>query len=288
MSHFRFSWRSKARYQSAAPTSFGFLYDEKRDKKETEYGSEILRVNDLFYLFFKFSYLPVNNCYHVLGSLQRDSMLKLQFYNTSSGHHVQFLKRAKEMITPLLLESYWVSRRKKSSKRFELGTLETVHQLPIYVRLWIVSQSHFSQEWERGRNTTSTQIFFLLVLLTVHQISYQDKVLLFCYFWSLLTYLNFQQELLKRADELLCARATRAQTGTKLVVNREWAKIQTLVALGPALQKKFLIYNHRPSWMTVVKSISQTVTCHIDKGFKLYYSQTSIIRIRGDWAEWSE
>ena len=83
-------------YQSAAPTSFKLLYDEKRDKKETEYGSEILRVNDLFYLFFKFSYLPVNNCYHILRSLQRDSMPKLQIYNTRSGHHVQFLKRAKE------------------------------------------------------------------------------------------------------------------------------------------------------------------------------------------------
>ena len=45
------------------------LHDEKRDKKETEGGSEILHVNDLFYLFFKFSYLGVNNCYHVLGSL---------------------------------------------------------------------------------------------------------------------------------------------------------------------------------------------------------------------------
>ena len=33
-------------YQSAAPTSFRLLYDEKRDKKETEYGSEILRVNN--------------------------------------------------------------------------------------------------------------------------------------------------------------------------------------------------------------------------------------------------
>ena len=73
-------------YQSAAPTSFKLLYDEKRDKKETKYGSEILRVNDLFYFFFKFSYLPVNNCYHILGSLQRDSMPKLQIYNTSSGH----------------------------------------------------------------------------------------------------------------------------------------------------------------------------------------------------------
>ena len=143
-------------------------------------------------------------------------------------------------ITPLLLESYWVSGRKNSRKRFELATLETVHQLPIYVRLWIVPQSHFSQEWERGRNTTSTQIFFLLVLLTVHQISYQDKVLLFCYFWSLLIYLNFQQEILKIADELLCARATRAQTGTKLVVNRKRARIQTLVVLWPTLQKKVL------------------------------------------------
>ena len=72
------------------------LYDEKRDKKETEYGSEILRVNDFFYLFFKFSYLPVNNCYHVLGSLQRDSMPKLHIYSTSSGHHLQFLRRAME------------------------------------------------------------------------------------------------------------------------------------------------------------------------------------------------
>ena len=39
--------------------------------------------------------------------------------------------------------------------------------------------------------------------------------------------------------------------------------------------------------MTVAKSISQTITFHIDKGFKLYYSQTSIIRTREDWAEWS-
>ena len=107
----------------------------------------------------------------------------------------------------------------------------------------------------------------------------------FCYFWSLLTYLNFQQEILKRADELLCARATRAQTGTKLVVNRKWAKFR---CFGIYFAKKFLIYNDRPSWMTVAKSISQTVTCHIDKGFKLYYIQTSIIRTRGDWAEWSE
>ena len=113
-------------------------------------------------------------------------------------------------------------------------------------------------------------------------------MLLFCYFWFLLRYLNFQQEILKIADELLCARATRAQTGTKLVVNRKRARIQTLVVLGPTLQKKCLIYNHRPSWMTVAKSISQTVTCHTDKGFKLYFSQTSIIRTRGDWAEWSE
>ena len=39
--------------------------------------------------------------------------------------------------------------------------------------------------------------------------------------------------------------------------------------------------------MTAAKSISQTVTYHKDKGFKLYYSQTSIIRTRGDWAQWS-
>ena len=83
-------------YQSAAPTSFRLLYDEKSEKKETKYGSEILLVNDFFYIFFKISYLPVNNCCHVLGSLQRDSMPKLQIYNTSLGHHVQFLKRAKE------------------------------------------------------------------------------------------------------------------------------------------------------------------------------------------------
>ena len=57
---------------------------------------------------------------------------------------------------------------------------------------------------------------------------------------------------------------------------------------GAYFAKKFLIYNDRPSYMTVAKSISQTVTCHIDKGFKFYYSQTSIIRTRGDWAEWSE
>ena len=49
-------------YQSAASTSFRLLYEEKRDKKETEYGSEIFLVNDLFDLFFKFSYPPVNNC----------------------------------------------------------------------------------------------------------------------------------------------------------------------------------------------------------------------------------
>ena len=66
-------------------------------------------------------------------------------------------------------------------------------------------------------------------------------MLLFCYFWSLLTYLNFQQEILKIADELLCARATRAQTGTKLVVNRKRARIQTLVVLGPTLQKKKML-----------------------------------------------
>ena len=92
-------------YQSAAPSSFRLLYDEKRDKKEIECGSGILCVNDFFYLFFKFSYLPVNNCYHVLGSLQRDSMPKLQIYNTSSGHHVQFLKRAKENNTSSPIES---------------------------------------------------------------------------------------------------------------------------------------------------------------------------------------
>ena len=92
-------------YQSAAPSSFRLVYDEKRDKKETEYGSGILCVNDFFYLFFKFSYLPVNNCYHVLGSLQRDSMPQLQIYNTSSGHHVQFLKRAKENNTSSPIES---------------------------------------------------------------------------------------------------------------------------------------------------------------------------------------
>ena len=39
--------------------------------------------------------------------------------------------------------------------------------------------------------------------------------------------------------------------------------------------------------MTLAQSKSQTVTCHIDKGFKLYYSQTSIMRTRGDCAEWS-
>ena len=84
------------------------LYDEKRDKKETEYGSEILRVNDLLYLFFKFSYLGVNNCYHVIGSLQTDSMPKLQIYNTSSDTTCSFSEEQRK-ITPLLLESYWVS-----------------------------------------------------------------------------------------------------------------------------------------------------------------------------------
>ena len=38
--------------QSAAPTSFRLLYDEKRDKKETKYGSEILCVNNFFYFVF--------------------------------------------------------------------------------------------------------------------------------------------------------------------------------------------------------------------------------------------
>ena len=112
-------------------------------------------------------------------------MPKLHIYNTRDTT-CSFSKEQKK-ITPLLLESYWVSRRKNSSNRFELGTLETVHQLPIYVRLWIVSQSHFNQEWKCGRNTTSTQILLFSFLLTAHQISYQDKVLLFCYFWSFAT-----------------------------------------------------------------------------------------------------
>ena len=56
---------------------------------------------------------------------------------------------------------------------------------------------------------------------------------------------------------------------------------------GDYFARKFIIYNHRPSWMTVARSISQIVTCHVDEGFKLSYSQTSIIRTRGDWAEWS-
>ena len=64
------------------------------------------------------------------------------------------------------------------------------------------------------------------------------------------------------------ARAPRAQTGTKLVVNRKGAKFQTLI-FWAYFAKKCLIYNHRPSWMTVAKRIGQTVTCHIDKGFKL-------------------
>ena len=94
-------------YQLAAPTSFRLLYDEKRYKKETEYGSGILCVNDFFYLFFKFSYLPVNNC-----SLQRDTMPKLQIYNTSSGHPVQFLKRAKEdnMSSTRVVLSQWTKK----------------------------------------------------------------------------------------------------------------------------------------------------------------------------------
>ena len=95
LSHFRYSSSNKVIGQSPAPTS-RLLYDEKKRQKATENGSEILCVHDFFCLFFKFSYLPVNNCYHVLGSLQRDSMPKLQIYYTSSGHHVQFLKRAKE------------------------------------------------------------------------------------------------------------------------------------------------------------------------------------------------
>ena len=45
---------------------------------------------------------------------------------------------------------------------------------------------------------------------------------------------------------------------------------------GAYFAKKFIIFNHRTSWMTVAKSISQTVACHIDKGFKLY-SQTPIL-----------
>ena len=91
-------------YQSAASTSFRLLYDEKRDKKETEYGSEIFLVNDLFDLFLKFSFPPVNNCYHALGSLQRDSMPKLQIYNTRDTT-CSFSKEQRK-ITPLLLESY--------------------------------------------------------------------------------------------------------------------------------------------------------------------------------------
>ena len=50
-------FRNKAISQSAASSSFQFLYDEKRDKKATENGSEILFVDDFLNLFLKFSYL---------------------------------------------------------------------------------------------------------------------------------------------------------------------------------------------------------------------------------------
>ena len=73
---------------------------------------------------------------------------------------------------------------------------------------------------ENAANFTSAQFFLVALKFTADQIPYHDRVLLLSYFWSLLRYLKFLQEILKRADELQCAR-TRAQTGTKLVVNRK-------------------------------------------------------------------
>ena len=51
----------------------------------------------------------------------------------------------------------------------------------------------------------------------------------------------------------------------------------TTPCFGAYIAKKiYIIYNHKPSWMTVAQSINQTVTYHKDKGLKLYYSQTSL------------
>ena len=40
---------------------------------------------------------------------------------------------------------------------------------------------------------------------------------------------------------------------------------QPQVVLELTLQKKFIIYNHRPSWTTVAQTINHNFTSHIDK-----------------------
>ena len=126
-----------------------------------------------------------------------------RLYYTSSGQHVEFLKRAKE--NNIFSTVVVVSQKEKSSKCFELATLQIIHQLAISLRLWIVSQSHLSQKWERVRNTTSTKVFFFARLrLNSWSDQLPGRVLRFCYFCSMLRYLKFHQENLILREQTSC------------------------------------------------------------------------------------
>ena len=118
LSLFRYSLRNKAIGQSASPSSSRLLYDDwKRQKRKWECLWNPL-CKWFFYLFFRFPYFPVNNCYHISWPLLKrlnaevtDFIIKVRGTMCSSS-------REQRKITPPLVELNWVIRGKNPAKFF--------------------------------------------------------------------------------------------------------------------------------------------------------------------------